>query len=212
MRSAALFLMIVSAAHGEILDRLALVVGHQTISELQLDEEIRVTAFVNDAPIKRGNEDRRTAADRLVEQLLVRREMDLSRYPLPGDGDVQAYYEAVLQSRSEGEHIGHSLAEYQLTPGILKQHLALQLTVLRFIEFRFRPDVDISDAEIANSYRTYVEHWKMSHPGQNPPSLESLEPTIRESLVQERTDRVLETWIEESRKQVNIVYLDPSLR
>ncbi|HEY6991869.1 MAG TPA: hypothetical protein VH369_25985, partial [Bryobacteraceae bacterium] len=74
-----------------IVDRLAVIVGQQTITQLQLDEEIRITALLNRRPVARDVETRRAAADRLVEQTLIRREMEQSRYPLPGQEDLDLY-------------------------------------------------------------------------------------------------------------------------
>ena len=75
--------------------------GRQVITELQLDEEIRVTDFLNKEPIIRDTTARRAAADRLVQQLLIRREMDVSRYPLPTDAEVDKFAASSLSSEAK---------------------------------------------------------------------------------------------------------------
>ena len=82
--------------HSELLDKLAITVGRQVITELQLDEEIRVTDFLNKEPVVRDTTARRAAADRLVQQLLIRREMDVSRYPLPTDAEVNKFFAGLI--------------------------------------------------------------------------------------------------------------------
>ena len=212
MRRFVLALIAIISLNAEILDRLAIALGKQVISELQLDEEIRVTAFLNDRPIIRTEQERRAAADRLVQQLLVKREMDLSHYAQPTNEEVDAYYSSIRSAKAASGKFTQMLTTYQLTPAILKEHLAFQLTTLKFIEYRFRPDIGISDSDIENYYANQTAVWKASHPGEPAPSLEASRQAIRQALIEDRTNQVLNTWIEETRKRVDIVYVDQSLR
>ena len=180
----------------EIIDRIAIVVDQQVITETQISEEVQVTALLNGETIHESEESRRSAADRLVQQLLVKREMELSNYPPPTTQEVQIYYDQISQTLGGSVRFSRALASYRLTGETLKQHLALQLTTLRFIEYRFRPDFNVSEEEIAG-YRK--RHTELSH------------DAAREALLEERTDQILAGWLEESRKQVNIVYLDKTL-
>jgi hypothetical protein len=79
------------------------------------------------------------------------------------------------------------------------------LATLRFIAFRFSPDVEISDAEIEAAAQKNPE-FKTS------PLAADQKARIARLLSDERTDQALNTWLGESRKQVNIRYIDPSLR
>jgi hypothetical protein len=183
-----------------IVDRLAIVVGQQTITQLQLDEEIRVTALLNQRPIARDVETRRSAADRLVEQLLIRREMEQSRYPLPDEQDVNQYVEQIRVQNGGPAALAKALAAYDLTESTLRQHLESQLLTLRFVEYRFRPDATVSDEDVEAAYRRQAVDKK------TPREL------IRTALTEGRTDAALNAWLAESRRQVNIVYLDKSLQ
>ena len=187
---------------GEIVDRVAIVVGQQVITESQINEEVRVTAFLNRQSVQAGEENRRSAADRLVQQLLVKREMDLGNYPAPTGEEVQKYYDQLSQAFGGSDKFRRAIANYQLTSEMLKQHLAFQLTALRFIEYRFRPDFDVSEEDIAAYRRRHstASVEELSH------------DAVRESLLEERTDQILAAWLEESRKQVNIIFLDKALQ
>jgi hypothetical protein len=200
------------AACPEVVDRLALVVGQQVLTELQLDEEIRVTAFLNRQPVLRDPAARRAAADRLVQQMLVKREMDLSHYPLPEDAEVNEYLKGIQRQQGlNASGFTQALSEYELTEETLKDHLALQLTTLRFIQYRFQPEIDVPETAIINRYKAEIVNWKAHHGGP-PPTLEQSKDSIREALLEERTDNALNAWIEEARKRVNIRYLDKSLQ
>jgi parvulin-like peptidyl-prolyl isomerase len=194
-----------------IIDRIAIAVGKQIITELAIDEELRVTAFLNGAPASRDLNARRAAADRLIEQLLVRHEMELSRYPLPEESEVNAYLEQVRSQFESASRFSQALADYDLTETILRDHLTLQLTTLRFIEYRFRPDIGVSDADIQAYYQHEAANWKSGHTGP-PPPLEASRESIRQRLMEERTDQALDAWLQEARKQANIVYPDKTLQ
>jgi hypothetical protein len=194
----------------EIVERIAITVGRQVITELQIDEELRVTALLNDQPIARNIDARRAAADRLVEQLLVKHEMELSHYPLPDAEKIENYVQQVRSDFGTEEQFNQALKTYQLSENTLRDHLALQLTTLRFIELRFRPNESASEADIQNYYKREVTAWKANPPGGTPVPAPSTE-SIRKALIDARTDEILNTWLEESRKQANIIYLDKSL-
>jgi hypothetical protein len=198
------------AASAEIVDRLAITVGQEAITELQLDEELRVTAFLNRQPIVRDLNTRRAAADRLVQQLIVRREMEVSHYPLPDEEDVNKYFAQIRSGFGSAAQFGGALVTYGLTESTLKDHLALQLTTLRFIEYRFQPEVDISETEIRTAYEREIANWSADHSGP-PPSLEASRESIRNRLVEERIDRALDAWLQERRRRVHIVHVDASL-
>lgn len=210
MRLFYLLACVLLPAGGEVIDRLAIAVGRQVITQLQIDEELRVAAMLNHKPVERGLEERRTAADRLVEQLLIKREMELSRYPLPSADDVDKYVQQVREASGGVEEFDKSLAGYNLTVETLRRHLTLQLTELRFIDFRFRPDAAVSDSDVEAAYQRQVASWKQSHNGE-PPTLEASREPLRAMLVEEHTDAALYTWLGESRKRVTIIYFDKTL-
>lgn len=210
IRWAALFCL-VSLAHAEIIDRLAITVGHQVITDLQLDEEMRVTALLNGKPVDRSTPARRAAANRLIEQILVRREMELSRYPLPEAKDVDAYLQGIENQLGGAAQFEQLLSRYDLSEDTLRNHLALQLTTLRFVEYRFKPEAAVSDADIDAYYQRELSGWSTQHTGL-PPGLAQVKESIRQTLTEERTDQALDAWLNEARRQARIVYVDATLR
>lgn len=208
-----LFLITLSVAmlNAEIVDRIAITIGRQVITELQIDEEIRVTAFLNHEPISRDLSARRAAAAHLVSQLLVKHELELSHYPPPETEAVDNYLKQVRADFASDAEFNQALASYKLSEDVLRDHLALQVAMLQFVEVRFRPDVDISDVDIESKYNQQVTAWKAAHPGAIPPKLAEWRDSIRKALIETRTDEVLDNWLRESRKQFQVVYLDKSL-
>lgn len=193
-------------------DKLAITVGTTVITELQIDEDLRVAALLSGQPVKRDLDTRRAASDRLVEQLLIQHEIELSRYPPPSDEEVNAFFSRVQESMGGGDRLNQLLAEFEISEQTLRAHLSAQLAMLRFIEFRFRPDITISDSEIEAAYRRLLVNLK-ADPGSAIPPLDASERSkLSNILLEERTDASLNTWLAESRKQVNIRYLDTDLQ
>jgi hypothetical protein len=209
MRYLASVCLIATALQGAIIDRLAITVDQRVITEAQLDEEIRVTAFLNQEAIRRDADTRRNAADRLIEQELVRRDMEVSRYPMPTQSEVEVLL-ADTKQQIGPDRFPAQLSQYNLTEDILREHLRFQLMMLRFIDFRFRPDIQVSESDITAYYNQELEKWKSSHAG-TPPSLEASRASIEKAITNQRVDYAVSAWLEETRKQVRIIYLDKEL-
>ncbi len=211
MKHLLLIALSLATLRATIVDRIAITVGRQVITEMQIDEDLRVTALLNHQPIGRDTEARRSAADRLVAQLIIKREMELSHYPLPDTVEVAAYLKKVQDEFHSDSEYQQALAAYNVSEDVLRDHLTLQLMTLQFVEFRFRPDTDISDADMQAYYEQAMAKWKAEHPGAVPPTLSASRDSIRKSLIDQRTGEILNTWLAEKRKQIEIVYLDKSL-
>jgi hypothetical protein len=200
-----LLLLVIGYSNAEILDRVAIAVGYETITELQLDEELRVTALLNHKSVVRDAEARRDAADRLIQQFLIEREMQVSRYPLPDPKEVERYVDQVANTFGDKASLERSLTQYQLSYNTLVHHLLMQLATLRFIENRFRPEVTVSDTEVDAFLKAE------QRPGNTQSSPNNREQ-VREQLMEKQTDETLAVWLEEARKRFNIIYLDKSLQ
>lgn len=195
----------------EIVDRVAIYSGTQVITEQQLDESMRVTAFLNRAPVVRSTGARRAAAARLIDQMLVEREMRLNRYPLPAAADVDKYFNRVKKEFGTDREFEEELAKYDITDAVLRSHLALQLTLLRFVDYRFRPEAAVSSSDISKYYRANLRAWAAEHGNAPPPSLSAVSRGIRSILTARQADKAMDDWLKENRKQMHLVYLDDTL-
>jgi len=73
-----------------IIDRIAVVVGSQVITESEVILEVRLTAFFNSQPLDLSTAQRKAAAERLVDQQLIRNEMQVGGYPMPTETEGDA--------------------------------------------------------------------------------------------------------------------------
>ncbi len=213
MPTLAAFLLL-SACSGplfaDIIDRIAITVGNQVITESQLDEEIRITAFLNREKLDVSPEARKQAVGRLIQQALVKREMDLSHYPMPQAADASAALAGFKATYPNPSDFAAALDSYGVSEADLTRHLLWQQTLLRFIDYRFRPGIQIPDADVQTYYRQQVSGWEQQ--GIKPiPTLEDSRDQIEEILTQKRIDQLLDGWMADTRKLVAVAYHDPAL-
>jgi hypothetical protein len=194
----------------DIIDRIALTVGNQVITESQIDEEIRITAFLNRDKLDVSADARKQAASRLIQQALVKREMDLSHYPLPQPGEAGAALAGIKATYPNQADFAAALESYGISEADLTGRLLWQYTLLRFIDYRFRPGIQIPDADVQTYYRQQVSGWERQ--GIKPiPTLEDSRDQIEEILTQKKIDQALDQWMAETRKQVPVTYHDATL-
>jgi peptidyl-prolyl cis-trans isomerase SurA len=194
------------SAPAEILDRIAVSVGKHAIKLSDIDRDLRVTGFLNRKPLNLSPNTRRAAAERLIDQALISDEIADGGYPRPADSDVDALLNRMRQERFGGSDAGlrEALTAYSLTEDQFRQQLLWQVQVLRFIDQRFRSGVVVTDDDV----RSYYEQHRADLARENPknPTLEALEPKIRQSLEGERINQNFAQWLEEERRRKRIQY------
>jgi len=192
-------------AGAEIIDRIAVSVGTQVITEGQIREEIRVTAFLNHRKPELGAAAKRSAGERLIEQTLIRREIEFSRFPLPGMPEADQSLQSVESEYGGESQFEQALQDSGITEQDLRRHLWWQLAVLRFIDARFAPGVQVSDADVKAYYEQQLLKWREQ--GVEPlPSVEDSRAKIEQVLTQQRVDQALDRWLGDTRTQVEIHY------
>jgi hypothetical protein len=202
----AVVLALAAIAHAEIIDRIAVSVGNSVITASDLDGEIRVTAFLDSKPPDLTAASKRATAERLIEQKLIRREIELSRYPVPDAATVEPAFEEARTHFKSDEDFRRALAEYGITGQDVKDQLLWQLTLLRFIEVRFRPGVQATDQDIRDYFEKVVKPAaEAAHPGE-PVTMDDYRDKIEEALTGQRADRELDSWLKETRKRTEIVF------
>jgi hypothetical protein len=198
---------LLGCASAEVIDRIAVSVGNSVITTGDIDREVRVTAFQSGVKPDFSLANRRTTAERLVEQKLIRREMEQSHYPLPDPAEADPLVEQLWMSRYKNEgDFQQALMEYGITKQDLSNEVLWQLTLLRFIEVRFRPGIRVSDEEIEQYFEQKVKPTiAAAHPGQ-PIALEDYRSQIADTLAGPRTDRQVDSWLADARKRTEIVF------
>jgi hypothetical protein len=200
-------------AQAEIIDRIAVSVGDRIITSSDLDREIRVTAFLNGVKVDFSAAAKRTTAERMVEQKLVQRELESSRYPTPHVDDILPALDEFKKSfyPNEGDY-QRALSEYGITDQDVKSALLWQRALLEFIEVRFRPSVQVTDQQIQDYFdKVVAPAARAAHPTA-PVSLGDYRVQIEQTLTGQREDEEMDTWLRDARRRTEIVYHEEALQ
>lgn len=211
MRVAVAVLMVMASGAAmaqEALDRVAVSFGLEVITLSAIRRQLRMDAYLAGQPPEDTPEARRAAAERLIDQALVRREMNLSRYtPIPM-AEVRQRVEAYREKLGlTPEAFVKELAKYGFEPDDFLNELYWQATLLRFVQFRFSPSVQVDDDEVREYYqKDYVPRLREMMPGEEPPPLADVRERIVGILASRKENVVLEQWLETTRQQARIRY------
>jgi peptidyl-prolyl cis-trans isomerase SurA len=195
-----------------IVDRIAVIVGNQVIKTSDIDRDVRLTAFLNREKPNFSPDAKRKSAERLIDQTIIRQQIATGGYRRPSDTEADALLKQLRQDRFGGseQQLRAALNSYGITEDQLRAHLLWQLTVIRFIDQRFRPGVLVTDEEVRAYYDQHLAELKREYPQNN--SFEELAPKIRASLEGERINQSFAQWLDQARKRARIEYREAAFQ
>jgi hypothetical protein len=90
---------------------------------------------------------------------------------------------------------------------------AWRLTVIRFIDYRFRPSVQVSEADISRYYNdVFLPQLRARSPEASPPPLDSIRERVIDILNTELATQASQSWLEQTRKQTRIRYFEEAFK
>lgn len=192
-----------------IVDRIAISAGNRVIADSEIDLRIRLTAFQNGEKAAFGPDVRKQAAQRLIDQKLVEREMDVGHYPrLSDDARKQLLADFTKTNfKSDPEALRRALGDYGLTVEDLEDDLARQSELLTFLGLRFRPAVQVSDQDVQH----YIESQARPQAGADDAALTDLRARTERQITSDRADADMNAWLKDQRKRTKIEYLEKDL-
>jgi hypothetical protein len=206
------FLWAASLAQAVVVDRVAVIVGGDgVVKDSDIAEDLRITAFLNNESLVSTPAARKAAANRLVDQKLIRREIESGDYPSGSVTEAQSLLADLKTRYPDDAAYQKALVSREIDEEDLKARLLWQLTVLRFIDVRFRPAALVTDEELATYYGEHKQQLQSANPGK-PATLDALRPEIQDILAGERVNQLLEEWLDRRRQGTKIVYLEEALK
>lgn len=194
-----------------IIDRIAIVVGNSIVKDSDISRDLRVTSFLNGDPLNLSEQARKVAASRLIDQIFIRKEIELGDYPVATPEQADRELDRLVQERFKSEaSLQDALRKYGIIPPDLRSHFLWQLTVLRFIDSRFKPAALVTDGDIDNYYKEHAAAFNREHPGKS--SLEDVRTEIVDILSAQQVNKMFFVWLDEQRKETKIRYLEASLQ
>ena len=127
-------------AGAAVVDRVAVVIGKKVITQSEVEQDLRLTEFINAQPLDLGPLALRDAAQHLIDQELIRQEMQNGAYAQTSASQADALLRKFRQEHYPSDAAYHAaLQKYGVTEAELKQRLVWQLAAIQFTDFRFRP-------------------------------------------------------------------------
>ena len=171
-------LLLASVASGEVVERILAVVGDRPLmlSEVRLVQQLR------------GLE-RAPALEALIDEQLMFREASRLAPSVVSEEDEQRAYESLLQRIPNASVLPES---------DLRRVVRRQAAILKYVEYRFRPQVQVTDAAVRDAYeKEYASRA-------DAPSFEAAAPEIRRQLADRELDEKIEAWVKELRAGAEI--------
>jgi len=199
----------------EVIDRIIATVNGRVILQSDWDEALCYEALLtNRTPAQFTDDDRRAVLDRLIDQELLREQMKSADFPHATDAEAAA---RVAEARKQSPQAASReawqvlLANYHLTEKDLLAHVREQVDVMRLVDARLRPAVEIDSKSIEAYYRDqFVPKLKQSGASEVP--LAEVSAKIREVLTEQKVSELLVSWLQNLRSegQVRIPGVTPS--
>jgi hypothetical protein len=199
----------------EVIDRIIATVNGHVILQSDWDEALCYEALLSNRSLAQfTDDDRRAVLDRLIDQELLRGQMKSADFRHATDAEVSA---RVADARNQSPQAASPdawqslLAQYHLTEKDVFDHVRQQIDLMRLVDARLRPAVQIDSKSIEAYYRDqFVPKLKKSGASEVP--LAEVSSKIRELLTEQKVSEMLVSWLQtlRSESQVHIPGVTPS--
>jgi peptidyl-prolyl cis-trans isomerase SurA len=203
----AILLVPAAAFAGEIIDAVVATVSRQPVLQSEWDDATRFEAFMQQKPLSAvSDRDRVSALQRLIDRRLLEVQMNSPNYLAPSAEELRsalAKLRAQIPAAKNEAGWQAILAEYSFTQREIENHLREETQMMNFVEVRLRPAVHIQPDEVEAYYRAQVLP-DLERAGVKMVTLQEVEPKIRELLVQQHMDELLDAWLHNLRQQTPV--------
>jgi peptidyl-prolyl cis-trans isomerase SurA len=196
----ALILAGASARAGEVLDRIVATVNGHVILQSDWEDAIRYEAFIAGQQPKELT-DRKAVLDRLIDQELLCEQMHASDFQRASDDELAKRIQDVRKQYPDaGSEEGwrSALARYGLTEAGLKDRVVLQMNLMRLVDARLRPNINI-DGKSIESYYNQELLPELRQSGAKEVPLADVSGKIKELLTAQKVNELLVAWLQNLR-------------
>jgi hypothetical protein len=141
--------------------------------------------------------------DELIQQWVVETEATASHFPQPAQTEVDRELTRLRESFANPEKYASRLNELGLSADQVRQLLSRQIYVERYIDYKFRPSVQIEPAKIDAYYREELLP-ELAKKNQPVPDRAAVEEQIRELLTQRAISDLTLKWLDDTKSRLKI--------
>ncbi len=180
------------------LDRIAVTVGRHVISERDVVQDIRISAFIDNQVPDLSGPQKRKAADRLIDQYLVLEDAALTRAALPSAADTAPVLAPIKERYASDSQYHAALAQAKISDAELAAHLLAGLRMMRYTDLRFRPEVQVSEESLRAFYETLA--------GRTGRRFEDSRDQVEKLFTDQQVMQSLDRWLGMTRSDTQILY------
>jgi DNA-binding transcriptional ArsR family regulator len=195
-----------SARAGQVIDRVVTKVNGHPILQSDWEQEVAFEAVSNARdPDSFTAAERQAALDRLIDQELLREQVRPSQ-PAPVD-EVAARVAEVRKLQPDcatdaGWHV--KLQRYGLSQSALEKHLGDQIQLMKLVEDRLRPSIQIDQQAVESYYRDRLLP-EMKRAGSSATPLTEVFGRIKDLLAEQKMNELLSGWLASLRSGSHIL-------
>jgi peptidyl-prolyl cis-trans isomerase SurA len=186
------------------LDRLIAAVNGKVITDgdLKLARGLSAVVFTAD---KKVPDSRSDEIDHLIDLELMRQELKNFQLAQDDESRIESRLQSLRDYYAQQGGLQALLQRLGLQESELVSYLRLQSSILKFVDFRFRPFVGVSAEEIQKYYEGRLRE-QLQKSGLELPPLTQVSARIEEILKEEKMNAMLDSWITEIRRNSKIEY------
>lgn len=139
----------------------------------------------------------------LIEQWVVNNEATATQFPAAADAEVNREVARILGRFPSPQAYNERLAALGLTPEAVRRIVAREIYLARYLDYKFRPAVQVGDEDIAKYYKEQLVPT-LTAKGQTAPPLTDVTEQIREVLVQQGVSERAASWFDETKSRLKI--------
>ena len=198
-------------ARGEILDRVAAVVGNEAIAVSEIDTDLRLEALLNRTELGAGSQRNTEVLQRLIDRRLVLQDLAIAPFLKAQPEEVEEQMEQLRRDQFlDGRDFAAALLHYGVTEADCRKFLEERIGFERYVSFRFETGLEAETVAVEAFYRNeYAARQRAM--GQAVEPLEAIAETISRILVARQANVLLERRLQELRVSRRIKILASTL-
>jgi parvulin-like peptidyl-prolyl isomerase len=139
----------------------------------------------------------------LIEQWIVQTEATESRFPQPAKSEVDRELARLAAQFTSDEDYKTKLSELGLSATEVRQLLARQIYIERYIDYKFRPSVQIKSEDVQNYYQNELLP-ELAKKNEAAPRRTDVEGQILELLTQRAITDLATKWLDDTKSRLKI--------
>jgi peptidyl-prolyl cis-trans isomerase SurA len=203
--SVLLVVAVVPVRAGEIVDRIVANVNGHILLESDWEDEIAFESLLNARPAGSfTTAERKAALDRLIDQELLCEQVHPSHTAPPElvEGRVAEVRKMYPGAATDAGWL-ETLGRYGLTPSMIEKRLGRDIQLMRLVEARLRPAIQIDNPAVESYYRERLLP-ELERAGGKEVPLPEVFSRIKDLLAEQKLNQLIASWLASLRSESHI--------